>query len=85
MNAYKNKQYSIVEGRVSNYHPMPKEGHDYERFTVNGIDFEFSDYDLTYGYRNAASKGGAIKKDLFVRIYYFNNKGVNLILRLETE
>ncbi len=85
---YDNKKYKIVEGRVSNYHPMQKGGHgDRESFNVNGIDFKFSDFDYTFGYNNATSKGGAIKENLFVRIYYFNNSDEdgNVILRLEVE
>ena len=83
---YVSRQYKIVEGRVENFHPMPWAGHDTERFDVKDVHFEFSDYDLTdYGYNNAASKGGAIKADLYVKIAYFNNGNRNVILRLETE
>ncbi len=85
---YDNKQYKIVEGRVANYHPMQKGGHgDRESFSINGIDFKFSDFDDTYyGYKNVASKGGAIKENLLVRIYYFNHSEEgNVILRLEIE
>jgi hypothetical protein len=65
---------------------MPEGGHDTERFTVNGVAFEYSDYDLNdYGYNNSATKGGAIKEGLFVRIDYFNKGTKNVILRLETE
>lgn len=69
----KNK-IKIVEGKVENYHPMPKEGHDQEKFDVNGIHFEFSDYTLTdEGYHNAASHGGAIKQGLYVRVNYYES------------
>jgi len=83
---YDNKKYQMIEGKVEHYHPMPEGGHDSERFDVKGIHFEFSDYDLSdYGYNNAASKGGAIKEGLHVKIGYFNNGDKNVILRLETE
>jgi hypothetical protein len=83
---FNNKNYKTVEGKVTNYHPMPAGGHDTERFTVDSVQFEYSDYDLTdYGYNNAASKGGVIKEGLYVRIGYFNNGNQNVILRLETE
>ncbi len=85
---YDSKKYKIVQGKVSNYHPMQKGGHgDRERFSVNGIDFKFSNFVDTYGYNNAASRGGAIKENLFVRIYYFNinSERGNVILRLEVE
>jgi hypothetical protein len=81
---YDNKQYQTTEGVVENYHPMPASGHDSERFTVNGIEFEFSDFDVSdYGYNNAASLGGAIKEGLKVRIGYFDNGHKNVILKLE--
>ncbi len=81
-----NKNYQIVEGRVENYHPMPAGGHDTERFTVDNVQFEYSDYDLTdYGYNNAASKGGVIREGLYVKIGFINNGNRNLILKLETE
>jgi hypothetical protein len=80
------KNYKIVEGKVKNYHPMPASGHDTERFIVDSVQFEFSDYDLTdYGYNNAASKGGVIKDGIYVRIGFFNNGKRNVILKLETE
>jgi len=83
---FTNKNYKIVEGKVANYHPMPAGGHDTERFSVDSVHFEYSDYDLTdYGYNNAASKGGVIKEGLYVRIGYFNNGNRNVILRLEVE
>ena len=37
---YDKKQYQSIEGNVQNYHPMPEGGHDTERFTVNGVEFE---------------------------------------------
>lgn len=81
---YDNNLYQTTEGVVENFHPMPASGHDSERFTVNGIEFEFSDFDIgDYGYNNAASLGGAIKEGLKVRIGFFNNGYKNVILKLE--
>lgn len=83
---YDKKQYQLIEGNVQNYHPMPEGGHDTERFTVNGVEFEFSDFDVSdYGYNNAASHGGAIRQGLKVQIGYFNNGNKNVILKLMTE
>jgi hypothetical protein len=83
---YDNKLYQTTEGVVENYHPMPAAGHDSERFTVEGVEFAFSDFDVRdYGYNNAASHGGAIREGLQVRIGYFNNGERNVILKLETE
>lgn len=68
-----------VEGRVENFHPMPKEGHDTERFEVAGKSFSYSDYIMSSGFNNTASHGGPIREDLQVRICH--QSGV--ILRLE--
>lgn len=60
---YSNQHYSTVEGTVQNYHPMRINGHEDESFDVKNVHFNFSDYDLSdYGYNNAASHGGVIKK-----------------------
>lgn len=83
---YVQRSFSIVEGRVRNFHPVPAGGHDSEKFDVAGVHFELSDYDAgTYGYNNAASHGGVIREDLAVRIGYFNNGDKNVIVKLETE
>lgn len=41
-----NKSKLQIEGFVTNFHPMPKGGHDSERFTVNGVQFQFSDFKI---------------------------------------
>jgi hypothetical protein len=83
---YNNKQFTIVEGRVKDYSPMPYQGHAHEYFTVKGVAFSFSDYDGTYGgYHNAASHGGIIRPNLYVRIGYYHSGITNIIFKLETE
>jgi hypothetical protein len=72
-------RYSVVEGPVANFVPMPYQGHAQESFTVNGHRFSYSDYIMTAGFRNTASHGGPIREGLYVRISYSGN----LILRLE--
>lgn len=70
---------SVIEGVVENFHPMPKSGHDTERFEVNGVHFSYSDYATSRGFNNTASHGGPISEGLQVRICH--NSGD--ILRLE--
>lgn len=84
---YNSKKLLLVEGRVMNYHPMPYQGHAHETFKVNGVKFAFSDYDQLGigGYNNAASHGGVIRSNLYVRIGYYDNGERNVILKLETE
>jgi len=77
--ALKEGNCETVEGRVENFHPMPKGGHDTERFEVAGTRFSYSDFIMSSGFNNAASHGGPIREGLQVRICH--QSGV--ILRLE--
>ena len=77
--ALRNGQYSVVEGPVTDFVPMPYTGHAMVRFTVGGHRFSYSDYVVTSGYNNTASHGGPIREGLYVRVSYIGN----LILRLE--
>jgi LPXTG-motif cell wall-anchored protein len=52
---YRKGQFSIVEGQVTNFHPMPYESHQDERFSVQAQTFCYSDYVITGGFRNTAS------------------------------
>jgi hypothetical protein len=73
-----------TEGFVTNFHPMPSGGHEDETFTVNGVKFEFSDFDISgFGYNNSKSHGGAIDANKYVRISYIRIKNSNQILKLE--
>lgn len=73
-----------TEGFVTNFHPMPSGGHDTERFIVNGVKFEFSDFEVSgFGYNNAKSHGGAIDENKYVKISYIKMKNSNQILKLE--
>ena len=61
--AYKRGEYQVVEGYVENFHPMPAAGHDTERFSIEGVEFRYSDYIVQFGYHNARSHGGVITGD----------------------
>jgi hypothetical protein len=77
-------QFDVVEGVIENFHPMPREGHQMESFTVNGVYFEYSDYKLMVGFNNTASHGGPIKRNgQEVRLSYIWVKGENRILKIE--
>ncbi|OIV41241.1 hypothetical protein [Flavobacterium johnsoniae] len=80
---YHNAKFQ-TEGFVTNFHPMPSGGHEDETFTVNGVKFEFSDFDISgFGYNNSKSHGGAIDANKYVRISYIRIKNSNQILKLE--
>jgi len=77
--ALQNGRYSVVEGPVTDFVPMPYTGHSEESFVVGNRIFSYSDYIVTSGFHNTASHGGPIKAGLYVRVTYLGN----LILRLE--
>jgi len=78
-NAYMQGQYSVVEGEVENFRPMPYDGHQDECFSVKGVTFCYSDYGPTAGFNNSTSHGGPIRAGLPVRIAYLGNH----ILRID--
>lgn len=84
MNAYESGQYEIVEGYVENFKPMPYEGHSNESFEINGVEFSYSDYEITSGYHNAKSHGGVIEGNgQYLKIGYVQNVQGNTIVYIE--
>jgi hypothetical protein len=69
----------VVEGRVEGFVPMPYTGHALERFTVCGVPFSYSDYEVTEGFHRTSSHGGPLREGSWVRITHVGN----LIARLE--
>ena len=62
---------------------MPYEGHATEHFVVNGVRFEYSDFEVTSGFNNTSSHGGPVRQGLYVRIHYIERNSKNVILKLE--
>jgi hypothetical protein len=82
--AYRTGRYSIVEGIVEDFHPMPYAGHQDECFRVQKERFCYSDYSVSPAFNQSASHGGPIRAGLPVRIAYLENDHFNAqILRLE--
>jgi hypothetical protein len=79
--ALRSGSYSVVQGEVENFTPMPIEGHADEQFDVGGVHFAYSDFEVTAGFNNSASHGGPIRPGLPVRIAYRGNE----ILRLQVK
>jgi len=76
----------IVEGIVANFSPESKDGHGYETFTVQGVEFHYATLEEgRSGYHQTSWHGGFIKPNLYVRISYYNDGDRNAILKLETE
>lgn len=84
MNSYESGQYEVVEGYVENFKPMPYEGHSNESFEINGVEFSYSDYEITSGYHNAKSHGGVIEGNgQYLKIGYVHNVQGNTIVYIE--
>jgi hypothetical protein len=76
--AYRSGGYSMAEGEVKDFRPMPYEGHADECFSVNSKRFCYSDYEITAGFHHANSHGGPIKQGLPVRVFYIGDTIVRL-------
>jgi hypothetical protein len=76
--AYQRGEYQTVKGVVTDFHPMPYEGHQDECFSVQDQRFCYSDYEIAPGFHNAATHG-PIRAGLPVRIAYRDGR----ILKLE--
>jgi len=79
--AYRHSHFSVVEGLVTDFHPMPYTGHQDECFSVQSRTFCYSDYEVTAGFNNSASHGGPIRAGLPVRVSYIGNRIVRLEVR----
>lgn len=80
INWAKSGEFEVVEGEVRDFKPMPAHGHTNEVFTVSGVRFSYSDYDLSRGgFNNATSHGGPIREGLPVRIAHRDGR----ILKIE--
>jgi len=72
---------SYVEGTVDDFIPMPYQGHANETFTVNGVPFSYSDFEVEAGFNNSSSHGGPIREGLPVRIWYVGKEIVKLEIK----
>ena len=77
--ALQSGQAQVVEGVVTDFVPMPYEGHADERFAVDGHYFSYSDYVVTAGFNHTSSHGGPIRSGINVRVTFVGN----VIVRLE--
>lgn len=75
-----NGRCSVIEGVVTDFHPMPASGHAMESFEIAGQKFTYSDYVLTPCFNNTTSHGGPIREGLAVKIWYSEN----CIMRITT-
>jgi hypothetical protein len=76
VNALRNDEAKVVEGRVEHYSQVPTKS---ESFEVNGVKFWYSDNVVIAGFNHTAFHGGPIRPGLPVKIWYWRGE----ILRLE--
>ena len=76
--AQKAGSFNVAEGKVTNFIPMPYDGHSMEKFCVQGHCFEYSDYAISSGFNNTSSHGGPIREGLPVRVTFIGNKIIKL-------
>ena len=59
--AYCTGNYETVEAEAENYVPMPSDSHTEESFYIKNVDFKYSDFGISMGYRKTQYYGGVIK------------------------
>jgi hypothetical protein len=91
-NAIERDEALSVEGPVENFQPVRPDGKGKESFTVEGVPFEYADYEATSpGFTETAHYGGPIRPGEMVRIRYVPKGSSeyvvrsNLIVRLEIQ
>jgi hypothetical protein len=65
--------YSVAEGIVEDFRPMPQGGHALESFSINGRQFTYSDFIASPGFHQTRLKGGPIQQGVRARIFYIGN------------
>ena len=78
---YESGNYSVVEGRVDNFHPIPFLSNDRECFSVQRSRFCYSDFVIQPGFNNTSGRGGPIRSGLPVRVSYVGNTILKLEIR----
>ncbi len=82
--AIQNKTYFQVEGEVKNLSLQEINGQFFESFSINNINFEYSDYNNIDGYHITSHNNGIIKRNgQKFKISYFPKDSINLILKIE--
>lgn len=70
---------TVTTGVVTDFHPMPATGHASETFRVNTASFEFSGFETSCSFHQAAAFGGPLREGLPVRVFHKDGR----ILRLD--
>jgi hypothetical protein len=88
-NVIRQKSYKVVEGEIEQFSNYNESGHVFEKFTIKGVGFEYSDYILGKGFNKTSKNNGPIlkiyKEGRKVRISYVRKDNDNMILKIEVE
>jgi hypothetical protein len=68
LHEYRNGNFSVVEGYVTDFQPLPSGGHGLECFTVSIQRFCYSDFHGAPGFNRTSLYGGPMRAGLLVRI-----------------
>jgi len=60
---------------------MPPSGHGWEVFTVGGVSFRYSKYDITPGFRQVRVDGSPLYQGAWVKVWYIDNEIARLELK----
>jgi hypothetical protein len=82
-NAQREGKAEVIQGIVEDFHPMPRDGHDTERFRVGAERFSYSDFTASGGFSSTSSHGGPIRSGLPVRVFFVRSRHGNVITKLE--
>ena len=82
VNAYREKQYQVVEGEVQVLHQQPKTGHSKgDIVEVNGKQFEVNYFYATPAYRKTLAHRGVLSAGTHARIYSYNGEILRIDIR----
>ncbi len=82
--AYRLGHYSVVQGTVENFRPMPPQGHSSECFSITNQTFCYADNVISAGFNNDSVHGGPIRAGLPVRVSYIGEDILKLEVRTDT-
>lgn len=82
--AYRRGAFSVVQGPVEDFHPMPPQRNSEECFSVENQRFCYSDNIISAAFNIDSVHGGPIRAGLPVRIAYVGNDILKLDVRGDT-
>lgn len=82
--AYRLGNFSVVQGTVENFHPMPPQGHASECFSVTDQTFCYANTVISASFNQDSAHGGPIRAGLPVRVSYIGEDILKIEVRTAT-